>query len=98
MCVCYAAFNAPCVGHKDDELQARGSRATGIAVSVVDCHFRLTSRLEEASRTYSSDEGDAVGRRVMTSLYLVICPHVQFDVRSHIAGKLKPNRAAPNSV
>jgi len=35
VCVCYAAFNAPCVGHKDDELQARGSRATGIAVSVV---------------------------------------------------------------
>jgi len=35
MCVCYAAFNAPCVGHKDDELQARGSRATAIAVSVV---------------------------------------------------------------
>jgi len=34
--VCYAAFNAPCVGHKDDELQARGSRgSTGIAVSVV---------------------------------------------------------------
>ena len=25
-CVCYAAFNAPCVGHKDDESQAPRSR------------------------------------------------------------------------
>jgi len=24
----YAAFNAPCVGHKDDESQARGSRGS----------------------------------------------------------------------
>ena len=30
----YAAFNAPCVGHKDDESQARGSRGR-VAVRVI---------------------------------------------------------------
>jgi len=51
----YAAFNAPCVGHKDDESQAVGVRTPGpkgyfggISWPVEKCHDQLSIKLRVA--------------------------------------------------
>ena len=51
----YAAFNAPPVGHKDDESQVRGSRDLRVEVSVIKRAEFLSPRVCSDVQVASDD-------------------------------------------